>query len=97
MTLTLQNYIFLGLSICFLLILGKEKQYLSKLKVEPSQEKIEKKQIYKHKTRKVYSTAKSVVEKLSDEGNIKMKWTPNTEECKPVGKGTQYFLLLVSF
>lgn len=95
MTLTRANYIFLGLSICFLLILGKQKKYLSQLKVEPNHERIEKKQSHKYAAKKIYTTAKSVFEEFSDEESIKMKWTPSTEECKPVGKGTHFFLCLL--
>ena len=97
MTFTLANYIFLGSSICFLLIIGKERQYLSQLKVETNHEKIKKKERYKYKPKKIYTTAKSVVQEFSDEENIKMKWTPSTQECNPVGKGTVVLLLLVIF
>ena len=66
---------------------------MSQLKVEPNQQRDEKYQSH-NEARKIYTTAKSVVEEFSDEENIKMKWTPSTEECKPVGKGTIFFLCL---
>lgn len=68
---------------------------MSQLKVEPNHERIEKKQSHKYAAKKVYTTAKSVVEEFSDEEIIKMKWKPSTEECKPVGKGTHFFLCLL--
>ena len=42
----------------------------------------------KYETKKVFTTAKSLVpENDSEDDTIQMKWTPSTAECQPVGAG----------
>ena len=92
MNLTLPKSVFLALSIYFLLILLKEKEYILNLKEESHHERVERQEI-KYEKKKVFTTAKSsVLENAAEDDTVQMKWTPSTDECKPVGAGVFFSL-----
>ncbi|CAG5090588.1 Oidioi.mRNA.OKI2018_I69.PAR.g12656.t1.cds [Oikopleura dioica] len=81
---TMKNAFYTGLSICFILILVKEKEYILKLKEESYYDRAERKQEINYETEKGFTTAKSPAVENAEENEIQMKWTPSTEECRPV-------------